>query len=65
MSKAYLANKHDLQNLLEQYPEKTKYFAKYSAFIGDSDAIDYITEQIKLHNESILNIGHKDEGLAS
>ena len=47
----YLANKKDLKNLLEQYPEKIKYYIKYDAFIGDIDAVDYINEQLKRYND--------------
>ena len=48
----YLANKKDLKNLLEQYPEKITYYSKYGAFVGDSDAVEYITEQLKIYNKS-------------
>lgn len=60
----YLANKKDLQNLLEQYPEKIKYYIKYGAFVGDSDAVDYINEQIKSYNDSpVQYIRHTNKGV--
>ncbi len=43
----YLAKLKDLQRLLDEHPEKIEYFTKYGAFIGDTDAVDYITKKIE------------------
>lgn len=48
----YLANKKDLETLLKEYPDKIEYFAKADSFIGDSDAIEFITKKIEeYHNK--------------
>ena len=64
----YLASKKDLKNLLAEYPDKIKYFANTDTFIGDSDAIEYITKKIQEYNKksydtSLFCARHENEGL--
>ena len=48
----YLASKKDLENLLKEYPDKIEYFARADTFIGDSDAIEFITKKIEEYHKT-------------
>ena len=43
----YLSDKDTLKLELERYPNNIKYYAKYEAFIGNSDAIHFLKSKIK------------------
>ena len=61
----HLPDKNTLEREFIENPERIKLYAKYDSYIGSNESLQYLKEQTKLHNESILNIGYKNEGLAS
>ena len=43
----FLPKVEDLKKELESNPDNVKHYIKYEGFVGDSDSMDYLDEQIK------------------
>lgn len=51
--KAHLPERYQLKEQIESDRDKwIKYYAKYGAFVGSSEAVDYLTEEIEKYYDS-------------